>query len=179
MPWGKGSYGHKKGRPKKRKRRKVRVIKRKQSFVATQYTSVLRVNVIEPLESLIKGEFDKIPVYYDKDFKNRGNFFLRVIPVQDELDQPTTEDQIRVYGILLRLYRRTPGVFSRRNNLEQLMNYADRIKRLIGNNSNYSPSSTYKWNDAVITFVNYEPELEDDEMNYQVADIMFNCNVLI
>jgi hypothetical protein len=59
------------------------------------------------------------------------------------------------------------------------MNYADRVKRLIGNNSNYSPSSTYKWNDAVITFVNYEPELEDDEMNYQVADIMFNCNVLI
>ena len=130
--------------------------------MATQYTSVLRANVIEPLESLIKGEFNKLPVYYDNDFQNRGNFFLRMIPVQDELDQPTTEDQIRVYGILLRLYRRTPGIFSKRNNFEQLMNYADRIKRLIGNNSNYSPSSSYKCNDAVISFVNYEQELEDN-----------------
>ena len=147
--------------------------------MATQYTSVLRANVIEPLESLIKGEFNKLPVYYDKDFQNRGNFFLRMIPVQDELDQPTTEDQIRVYGILLRLYRRTPGIFSKRNNFEQLMNYADRIKRLIGNNSYYSPSSSYKWNDAVISFVNYEPELEDNETAYQVADIMVDCNVLL
>ena len=59
------------------------------------------------------------------------------------------------------------------------MNFADRIKRLIGNNANYSPSASYKWNDAVITFVNYEPELEDEEQVYQVADIMFNCNVLV
>tara|TARA_R100000742_G_C4261778_1_gene79576 strand:- start:299 stop:742 length:444 start_codon:yes stop_codon:yes gene_type:complete len=145
----------------------------------TLYTSVLRSNVIEPLESLLKSEFNKLPVFYDIDFKPRGNFFMRFIPMADELDQPTTEDQIRTYGLLMRLYRKIPGVYSRRNNLEQLMNYVDRIKRLIGNNSNYTVSSTYKWNDGVISFVNYEPELSDKELDYQVADIMFNCNVLI
>ena len=176
MPKGKG-YGY--ATKKKKKKKKVRIKRRKQSFVATQYTAVIKDNVIDPLESLIKGEFDRLPVFYDIDFKNRGNFFLRFIPVQDELDQPTTEDQIRLYGVLLRLYRRTPGIYSRRNNLEQLMNYSDRIKRLVGNNSNYSPSSSYKWNDAVITFVNYEPELEDAENAYQVVELLFNCNVLI
>ena len=53
------------------------------------------------------------------------------------------------------------------------------MKRLIGNNSNYKPSDVYKWNDAAITRVNYQPEKEDTEKEYQVVDMIFECNVLV
>ena len=59
------------------------------------------------------------------------------------------------------------------------MNAVDRMKRLIGNNSNYKPSGVYKWNDAAITRVNYQPEKEDTEKEYQVVDMIFECNVLV
>ena len=147
--------------------------------MASVYTSVLKDNVLDPFESLLKSEFGKIPIHYDQDFKHRGNFFIRVIPVQDLLDKPTTEDQLRTYGLLLRVYRRTPGPYNKERSLTQLINYIDRIKRLIGNNSNYRPSGTYAWNGGVITRVNYQPELEDKEQAYQVADLLFNCNVLV
>lgn len=147
--------------------------------MATQYTSVLRSNVLDPLEKLIKNELGKVPIYYDNEFQHRANFFIRVIPTQDELDEPTTEDQIREYSVVLRIYRRTPGPYNKEKNLTQLINYIDRLKRLIGNNSNYRPSSTYAWNNGVISKVNYQPEIEDKEEAYQVADVIFNCTVLI
>ena len=147
--------------------------------MASVYTSVLKDNVLDPFESLLKSEFGKIPIHYDLEFKHRGNFFIRVIPTQDLLDEFTTEDQIRTYGLLLRVYRRTPGPYSKEQSLTQLINYIDRIKRLIGNNSNYRPDSDYAWNDGVITRVNYQPDLEDKEQLYQVADLLFNCNVLV
>ena len=147
--------------------------------MATPFTSVFKANVLDPLESLLKSELGKIPIYYDQEFQHRGNFFIRVIPIQDELDEPTTEDQMRTYGVILRAYRRTPGPYNKQRNLTQLINYVDRIKRLIGNNSNYRPSADYAWNDGVITRVNYQPELEGKEEAYQVVDLLFNCNVLI
>ena len=106
-----------------------------------------------------------------------GNPYAEIL--QDLLDKPTTEAQLRTYGLLLRVYRRTPGPYNKERSLTQLINYIDRIKRLIGNNSNYRPSGTYAWNDGVITRVNYQPELEDKEQAYQVADLLFNCNVLV
>jgi len=127
----------------------------------TLYTSVLRSNVIEPLESLLKSEFNKLPVFYDIDFKPRGNFFMRFIPMADELDQPTTEDQIRTYGLLMRLYRKIPGVYSRRNNLEQLMNYVDRIKRLIGNNSNYTVPTNGMMVSSVLLIMNQSYQIRN------------------
>jgi len=147
--------------------------------VATTFTSVLKTNIINPLEDLIKTEFSKLPIFYDINFKHRGNYFIRVIPVQDELDVPTTEDQLRQYGIVLRLYRLIPGRFTKEQKLTQLIDRVDRIKRLIGNNSNYKPSDVYRWNDAVIRRVNYQPDLEDNESKYQVADMLFTCNVLL
>lgn len=147
--------------------------------MATRYTSVLRSNVLDPLEKLIKNELSGVSVYYDNEFKYRGNFFIRVIPTVDELDEPTTEDQIREYSVVLRIYRRTPGPFTKEKNLTRLINSIDRIKRLIGNNSNYRPSGDYAWNNGVISRVNYQPELEDNETRYQVADVTFNCTVLV
>ena len=147
--------------------------------MAVNFTQVIKDNVLDPLESLIKEEFTKLPIFYDIDFKVRNNFFLRIIPIGDSLDKLTTEDQLRQYQILLRFYRRTPGRFSRNNNLTNLMNSVDRMKRLIGNNSNHKPSDIYKWNDAAITRVNYQPEKEDVEKQYQVVDMIFECNVLV
>lgn len=147
--------------------------------MASLYTSVLKDHVLDPLEALLKSELGKIPIYYDREFKSRANFFIRAIPIQDQLDKPTTEDQLRQYGVLLRLYRRTPGPYNKEKNLTQLINYIDRIKRLVGNNSNYRPSGNYAWNDGVISRVNYQPELEEQEQAFTAADLFFNCNVLI
>lgn len=147
--------------------------------MATPFTSVLKANVIDPLEALLKAEFKGIPVHHDPEFRRRGNFFIRLIPFADELEVQTTEDQLRNYAILLRMYRLTKGRFNKSNNFEQLINFSDRIKRLVNNNSNYKPSSTYKWNDGVISSINYDPNLDDEEIGYQVADLTFNCNVLI
>lgn len=147
--------------------------------MAVNFTQVIQDNVLVPLESLIKAEFTKLPIFFDTNFKVRNNFFIRIIPIGDSLDKLTTEDQLRQYQILLRFYRRTPGRFTRDNNFTNLMNAVDRMKRLIGNNSNYKPSDVYKWNDAAITRVNYQPEKEDTEKEYQVVDMIFECNVLV
>lgn len=143
------------------------------------FTEVFKDNVLDPLIDLLHTEFTKVPIHHDVEFKPRGSFFLRMIPVSDSIVEQTTEDQIRNYSIVLRFYRKTPGRVDREDNFRQLMNFTDRLKRLIGNNSNYKPSNVYKWHDARISTINFQPDLEDNEARYQCADALFECTVLI
>ena len=143
------------------------------------FTEVFKDNVLDPLISLLHTEFTRVPVHHDVEFKPRGSFFLRMIPITDNIVEQTTEDQIRNYGIMIRFYRKTPGRVDREDNFRQLMNYTDRLKRLIGNNSNYSPSNTYKWHDGRISSISFQPDLDENEEQYQCADALFECTVLI
>ena len=146
--------------------------------MAITFTEVFRSNVLDSLTTLLNSEFNKLPIFFDKDFKPRGSFFFRIIPNSESLEEPTITDQLRNYNVLVKLYRKTPGSVTKKNNYTQLVNYVDRIKRLIANNSNYRPSSVYKWHDGRISSVNYQPDLEDSEVGYQVTDITFECAVL-
>ena len=146
--------------------------------MAITFTEVFRSNVLDPLIKLLNSEFNKLPVYHDIDFKPRGSFFIRIIPTSDSLEEPTVNDQSRNYNVLVKLYRRTPGPMTKRNNYTQLVNYVDRIKRMIANNSNHRPSDVYKWHDGRISTVNYQPDLEEGEEGYQVTDVTFQCAVL-
>ncbi|HCX74494.1 MAG TPA: hypothetical protein DHU93_02765 [Algoriphagus sp.] len=59
------------------------------------------------------------------------------------------------------------------------MNFTDRLKRLIGNNSNYKPSDVYKWHDGRISSISFQPDIDEDEAQYQCADALFECTVLV
>ena len=50
------------------------------------------------------------------------------------------------------------------------------LKRLIANNSDYSPSSTYKWHDGRITLIEYQVDNEDAP-EYGITDVTFACVV--
>jgi hypothetical protein len=57
----------------------------------------------------------------------------------------------------------------------QLTSTAEHLKRLIFNNSNYSPSGVYKFHDGKIEAVEYNQD--EDDLDLWRANISFNCIV--
>ena len=147
--------------------------------MAITFSQVFKSNVLDSLITILNGEFNKLPIFHDVNFKTRGSFFLRMIPISESLEETTVQDQIRNYTVLLKIYRKTPGAVTKRNNYTQLVNYVDRIKRLISNNSTFKPSDVYKWHEGRISSVNYQPDLEEEEEGYQVTDLTFECTVFV
>ena len=57
----------------------------------------------------------------------------------------------------------------------QLTSTAEHLKRLIHNNSHYSPSGVYKYHDVRVESVNYEQD--EDNLDVWRANVSFNCTV--
>ena len=60
-------------------------------------------------------------------------------------------------------------------NKDHLTNRAERIKRLMYNNSAYSPSSSYKFHDGKTESILYE--IDEDDPELKRANITFTCIV--
>ena len=56
-----------------------------------------------------------------------------------------------------------------------LTSMAEHLKKLIFNNSNYSPSGDYKFHDGKVESIEYEQD--EDDLDLWRANILFNCTV--
>jgi len=135
--------------------------------MAISYENVIYDRVIESLSSIIANEFS-IPINYDA---HEGNQSFLITPVSDELEELLTSGQTRNVEISISYELQSSGNYTK-NSVERITEIVERLKRLIHDNTAYSPSNTYKWHDGRIESVLYSNE--DDLLN---AVLQFNCTV--
>ena len=134
--------------------------------MAITFTNTIYDDVMESLATLINDEFS-IPVYYDE-HKPPQSFLLT--PQSDNLITHLSSGMERAYEIEINYQLKSGGQYTK-NNMKQVSNIMERLKRLIFNNISYS--SGVKWFDAGIISIEYERD-EDDESLLRGIGI-FNC----
>jgi len=135
---------------------------------ANAFQNVVYENVIESLQNIIRTEF-KIPVIDE----HRGNQSFVIDPQEDSLIEFFASGQSREYGINIIYTLMRGGGF--KSVKTQLTGTAEHLKKLIFNNSNYSPSGVYKFHDGKINTIEYEQDEED--LDIWRANLTFNCIV--
>jgi len=138
--------------------------------MAITFENVHHDRVIDSLNTLLSNEFS-IPVRYD-DYTLPQSFLL--LPESDDLIEQLSTGQIREYGVLIGYQLKIGGKYGRQN-MKQVSSKAEQVKRLIINNTAYSPSSSYKWHGANITSIEYEKD--EDDPSLLRALMTFNCIV--
>ena len=138
--------------------------------MAITYTNVINDNVIDSLNTLLSDEFS-IPVYYDE---HKGNHSFLITPGEDTLLEYNTSGQSRSYAVQIEYQLKSGGDYAR-NNLKQVSEIMERMKRLIHNNSAYSPSDVYKWHDARTESLAYTRNEEDTSILNGTLE--FSCTV--
>ena len=118
--------------------------------MAITYENVVFDRIIESLNTLLADEFS-IQIRYDE---HKGNHSFLITPGEDELIELISMGQSRTYSILIS-YELTSGGEYTKNNVKQVSEIAERVKRLIMNNVSYSPSDVYKWHDGRIETITY------------------------
>ena len=118
--------------------------------MAITYENVVFDRIVESLNTLLADEFS-IPIRYDE---HKGNQSFLITPGEDELIELISHGQSRTYSILIS-YEITSGGEYTKNNVKQVSETAERVKRLIHNNTAYSPSDVYKWHDGRIETITY------------------------
>ena len=135
------------------------------------YTNILKDNVIDSISTLLSNEFS-IPISYDK---HTGNQSFLINPTDDSLIEIINEGQSREYSVTISYQLKVGGSYDI-NNISQLSSIAERVKRLILNNSAYSPSSNYKFHNGSIENITYEKDEVDPSILRAI--INFKCIVL-
>jgi len=140
------------------------------------YSNTIKENVLDSLDKIVGDEFTDIPVFYDLDVIARGNMFFVFQPQTDELLEQRVSSDVREFTVLIRLFRKSAGDHRKHIELDPVTKTIERLKRLIANNSDYTPSSTYKWHDGRITSIDYQVDNEDLP-EYKIIDVTFACVV--
>tara|TARA_R110002020_G_scaffold138134_4_gene307928 strand:+ start:81 stop:503 length:423 start_codon:yes stop_codon:yes gene_type:complete len=135
--------------------------------MAISYTNTIFDDIIETLSTLINDEFN-ISVYYDE-HKPPQSFLLT--PLSDELVVNLSSGTQREYDVQVNYQLKIGGQYTK-NNINQVSNVMERLKRLIHNNSSYSSGSI--WFDANITSIEYERDEDDQTLLRGIGT--FNCN---
>ena len=139
--------------------------------MAITYENVID-RVLDGVSDLLAAEFPGTGIFFDK---IRGNSFL-ITPGADELIGLLAQGQSRLYSLSISYELRAKQMS--KATLKELTNIAERVKRLFApdNNSNYSPSGTYKWHDAQISSIEYIQDEDSPEILRAILN--FQCTVL-
>ena len=130
------------------------------------FTNTIYDDVMESLVTLINDEFS-IPVHYDE---HRGNSSFLLIPESDTLVTYMSSGAQREYNILVNYQLKFGGQYNK-NNIKQVSNIMERLKRLILNNVSYSSGEI--WFDANISSIEYEIDEDDPTLLRGIGT--FNC----
>tara|TARA_S200002703_G_scaffold99161_1_gene85740 strand:- start:1368 stop:1787 length:420 start_codon:yes stop_codon:yes gene_type:complete len=131
----------------------------------TDYTNILFTNVLEPLATLINGEFST-PIYYDN--KHRGNSSFLINIQSDELVTQLSYGTQREYNIEIVYQLKFGGTYNK-NSVKQVSSIMERLKRLVNSNTSYGN----QWFDGRISSIEYEQDEDDDSLLRSIA--IFNC----
>jgi hypothetical protein len=133
--------------------------------MAITYTNVTYDNVLDSLHTIINDEF-KIPLHYDE-HKGPQSFLLEI--QENTLDEMLANGQQRDYTVMISFNKNKEGNKTKQD-VEDIGVVVEKLKRLLFNNRNYSPSGAYKFHNGEITDVVYDDNL--------TAEVTFNCQVL-
>jgi len=130
------------------------------------FTNTIYDDVIDSLATIINDEFT-IPIHYDE---HRGNQSFLLVPESDTLVTYMSSGAQREYDILVNYQLKFGGQYTK-NNIKQVSNVMERLKRLILNNVSYSNGE--KWFDANISNIEYEIDEDDPTLLRGIGT--FNC----
>ena len=65
------------------------------------YVNTFKVNILDPLESLLANEFGGA-IHYDEEFKIRGSQWFNLSPIADSLVEERVDSQLRDYNVQIR-----------------------------------------------------------------------------
>ena len=135
--------------------------------MAITYSNTIFDDIMETLATLINDEFS-IAVYYDE-HKPPQSFMLT--PESDSLVSNLSSGTQREYEIEVNYQLKIGGQYTK-NNMRQVSNIMERLKRLVYNNTSYSSGAT--WFDASISSIEYERDEDDQTLLRGIGT--FNCN---
>ena len=138
--------------------------------MAITYTNIAD-QVVDSLNTLIADEFS-VPIYVDE---HKGNQSFLILPQEDELEQLLTGGQIRNYTTLISYELDSGGNYGR-SNFKRVSTVSERLKRLLYNNRNYSPSGTYKYQDGVVDNITYERDPDNPDVIRALTT--FGCTIV-
>ena len=130
----------------------------------TDFTNILFTNILEPLATLINGEFNTA-IYYDE---HRGNSSFLISPQSDSLVTQLSYGTQREYDIEINYEVKFGGAYNK-NSIKQVSGMMERLKRLINSNTSFEN----KWFDARISSIEYERDEDDQSLIKSIA--IFNC----
>jgi len=125
------------------------------------YENIIFDRILGKLHALLTNEFF-IPVYFDQ---HRGNQSFLIQLLGDSIEQTFHLGQDREYIILIEHKLLSGGTFSR-NQIKQVSETYERVKRLLHNNVNYNAGWFYGRVESINTS-------RDDES--LLSAIQFNC----
>ena len=126
------------------------------------YTNQIET-ILNGIEKIIESEFN-IPV------GKSGNEYILVEPISDDLIENLHGGQSRSYSVRVSYTMIKAGHFE--TNRNHLTNRAERMKRLLFNNTAYDDDG-YVWHDGRVNGITYEQD-EDNQEIYR-ALIEFSC----
>jgi len=139
--------------------------------MAISYENVIYDRVIESLSSIIANEFS-IPINYDA---HEGNQSFLITPVSDDLNELLTTAQVRDYTVNVSYQVDLSGNYTKLT-LKQVSEIAERVKRLIYNNRNYTVSGVRQFNNAVVDSIEYSRD--EDNPDLVLAILSVNVSVM-
>ncbi|BAQ90780.1 hypothetical protein [uncultured Mediterranean phage uvMED] len=139
--------------------------------MAISYENVIYDRVIESLSSIIANEFS-IPIKYDA---HEGNQSFLITPVSDDLNELLTTAQVRDYTVNVSYQVDLSGNYTKLT-LKQVSEIAERVKRLIYNNRNYTASGVRQFNNAVVESIEYSRD--EDNPDLVLAILSVNVSVM-
>tara|TARA_R110000744_G_scaffold34839_1_gene80949 strand:- start:3725 stop:4153 length:429 start_codon:yes stop_codon:yes gene_type:complete len=132
------------------------------------FENIIHGRIMNGLETLINNEFN-IPIFYDE---HKGNQSFLLIPTNDSMTEYGQNFETRQYNLEINYQLKIGGQYTK-NTMLQISNVSERLKKLITNNSAYSPSNVYKWHDGNIQSIEYLRE--EDSLDLITAVMDFNC----
>jgi hypothetical protein len=139
--------------------------------MAISYENVIYDRVIESLSSIIADEFS-MPIYYDA---HEGNQSFLITPVSDELNETLSTAKIREYTVNVSYQVDLAGNYTKLT-LKQVSEIAERMKRLIYNNRNYTVSGSRQFYNANVSSIEYARD--EDNPDLVSASMEINVSVM-
>ena len=130
------------------------------------YENVIYDRIVDSIFAILADEFH-IPIYMDS---HKGNQSFLLIPGDDAIIAPYMFGQDREYSVMIQYQLDSGGTYNR-NTLKQVTEITERVKRLMYNNIDYTPSSIYHWNNARISTITHT-RLD----SILQTEMQFNCN---
>jgi len=106
------------------------------------YVNIYTDRFSEPFRELMRNEYGKIILYTDKEFKDRGASWWNLIPISESTTMMRSSGQIRNYEVLLSYFQHSKREKDRIW-FRDISEVGERLKRLVGDNSNFTVRATW------------------------------------